>query len=349
MRIAEARGCGSPRRPTEHGELRAAPAPRLGRPAGRTADWHAGARAGSTGAIRQRPPACVRAHVLAFRPTGWRSAPMHRRWLAWSRRALPDGARVLSAEGEFTSALWPFMAQGRGVEVRAVPLAELAEALDAGTDAVAFSAVQSSDGRLADLDAIAAAAAEHGALTVVDATQACGWLPLDATRFDVVVCSAYKWLLSPRGSAFMTVRPERRGAAHAARSGLVCGRRPARLVLRRAAAAGARDASLRREPGLVLLGGDGPGGRAARRDRGRADPRARSAARQRLPRGLRPRAGRLGDRRGRDRGRGGAPRGRGDGRGALPPPHLLRTSTTRRDVERALEVPPARAALPRPS
>jgi selenocysteine lyase/cysteine desulfurase len=122
--------------------------------------------------------------------------------------ALPDGACVLSAEGEFTSALWPFLAQRRGVEVRTVPVAELAEAVDARTDAVAFSAVQSSDGRLADLDAITAAAADHGALTVVDATQACGCLPLDASRFDVVVCSAYKWLLSPRGSAFMTVRPE---------------------------------------------------------------------------------------------------------------------------------------------
>jgi selenocysteine lyase/cysteine desulfurase len=122
--------------------------------------------------------------------------------------ALPDGARVLSVEGEFTSALWPFMAQGRGIDVRTVPLTELAEAVDGGTDAVAFSAVQSSDGRLADLDAITAAATEHGALTVVDATQACGWLPLDASRFDVVVCAAYKWLLSPRGSAFMTVRPE---------------------------------------------------------------------------------------------------------------------------------------------
>jgi selenocysteine lyase/cysteine desulfurase len=122
--------------------------------------------------------------------------------------ALPEGARVLSAEGEFSSALWPFLAQGRGVEVRTVPVDRLAEALDARTDVVAFSVVQSADGRLADVDAITAAAAHHDARTVVDATQACGWLPLDASRVDVLVCSAYKWLLSPRGSAFMTLRPE---------------------------------------------------------------------------------------------------------------------------------------------
>jgi selenocysteine lyase/cysteine desulfurase len=43
---------------------------------------------------------------------------------------------------------------------------------------------------------------------VVDATQACGWLPIDATRVDFLACSAYKWLCSPRGTAFMSVRPE---------------------------------------------------------------------------------------------------------------------------------------------
>ena len=45
---------------------------------------------------------------------------------------------------------------------------------------------------------------------MVDATQACGWLPLDASRIDVLACSAYKWLCSPRGTAFMSVRPELR-------------------------------------------------------------------------------------------------------------------------------------------
>ena len=70
--------------------------------------------------------------------------------------------------------------------------------------------MQSSDGRLADLDAIAAAAAHHGARTLVDATQACGWLPLDASRFDHVVCAGYKWLLAPRGTAFSTRAREAR-------------------------------------------------------------------------------------------------------------------------------------------
>ena len=125
--------------------------------------------------------------------------------------SLPDGARVLSTEPEFTSALWPFLAQGRGIEVRCVPPQRLAEAIDSGIDLVSFSAVQSSTGELTDLEAVAAAAAHHGTLTLVDATQACGWLPLDASRFDVLVCAAYKWLCSPRGTAFMSVRPEASG------------------------------------------------------------------------------------------------------------------------------------------
>ena len=46
-----------------------------------------------------------------------------------------------------------------------------------------------------------------GALTVVDATQATGWLPLPLDRVDVAVCSAYKWLCCPRGTAFMVASP----------------------------------------------------------------------------------------------------------------------------------------------
>ena len=122
---------------------------------------------------------------------------------------LPAGSRVLVPDVEFTSTLFPFLVQEtRGVVVETVAPARLAEAIDARTDVVAFSAVQMSTGEVADLDAIVAAAEHHGAMTLLDATQACGWLPIDATRFGAVVCSAYKWLLSPRGTAFMAVGDE---------------------------------------------------------------------------------------------------------------------------------------------
>jgi selenocysteine lyase/cysteine desulfurase len=116
--------------------------------------------------------------------------------------SIPDGSRVLAPDVEFTSLLFPFLVQEhRGVTVRLVATHELADAIRPDVDVVAFSAVQMATGEVADLGAIASAAAEHGALTIVDATQSAGWLPLDATGFDVVVAHAYKWLMSPRGTA----------------------------------------------------------------------------------------------------------------------------------------------------
>ena len=126
--------------------------------------------------------------------------------------ALPDGAHVLAAEEDFTSVLFPFLAHAdRGVRVEIVPLAKLVEAMCPGVTLVAVSAVQSADGRLppGGLDALADAAERHGCLTYVDATQAIGWLPFEADRFDFVSCGVYKWLISPRGAAFFVVRPER--------------------------------------------------------------------------------------------------------------------------------------------
>lgn len=119
--------------------------------------------------------------------------------------ALPAGARVVVAEGEFSSLVSPFAARG-DLAVRTVSLDDVAGAVDAGTALVAVSAVQSADGRIADLAAVRAAAAAHGARTLVDATQAAGWLPgLRAGDFDYVLCGAYKWLLCPRGTSFLTV------------------------------------------------------------------------------------------------------------------------------------------------
>ncbi|BCJ67830.1 aminotransferase class V-fold PLP-dependent enzyme [Polymorphospora rubra] len=125
--------------------------------------------------------------------------------------ALPDGARVLAPVEEFTSNLFPYLAQaGRGVRVRTVPAADLAGAVDASTDLVAFSLVQSATGAVAAYDETVAAARAHGALVAVDATQACGWLPFSAAAADAVVVAAYKWLMAPRGVAFGYFAPELR-------------------------------------------------------------------------------------------------------------------------------------------
>jgi selenocysteine lyase/cysteine desulfurase len=136
--------------------------------------------------------------------------------------SLPAGSRVLVPEIEFTSTLFPFLVQP-GIEVTTVAPARVAESIDERTDVVAFSAVQMSTGEVADLDAILAAAEAHGVLTLVDATQAAGWLPLHADRFDFLVAAGYKWLISPRGTAWMTVAPERLEAIVPAQAGWYAG------------------------------------------------------------------------------------------------------------------------------
>ncbi|MBF4550598.1 aminotransferase class V-fold PLP-dependent enzyme [Pseudoclavibacter sp. VKM Ac-2888] len=123
--------------------------------------------------------------------------------------SVPDGAEVLFAENDFTSVSFPFAAHAdRGLRLREVPVHTLAEEIGSDTAWVVVSAVQSSTGTLADLDAIEAAAKKHGARTLIDLTQSAGWNDVDASRFDATVCAAYKWLLCPRGTAFLTLDPE---------------------------------------------------------------------------------------------------------------------------------------------
>ncbi|GAB2958041.1 aminotransferase class V-fold PLP-dependent enzyme [Amycolatopsis acidiphila] len=118
---------------------------------------------------------------------------------------LPEGAKVLVAAGEFTSVTFPFAARP-GVTVTEVPPAELPDAV-AGHDLVAVSVVQSADGAVLDLDALRAASEAANVPVVLDATQAAGWLPLRLDWADWVVAAGYKWLLAPRGTAWLAVHP----------------------------------------------------------------------------------------------------------------------------------------------
>ena len=143
-------------------------------------------------------------------PAGWvAAAPQVSVLVGLVAAALPDGAEVVLPRGDFASVVFPFLVHAdRGVTVRHVPLERLAESVGSRTALVAYSLVQSADGRIADAAAVREAARSVGALTLVDLTQATGWLPVDAAADDITVCGTYKWLCSPRGTALMTVRPE---------------------------------------------------------------------------------------------------------------------------------------------
>ncbi|WP_104084296.1 aminotransferase class V-fold PLP-dependent enzyme [Cryobacterium sp. Y11] len=138
--------------------------------------------------------------------------------------SVPDGAEVVLPIGDFSSMVFPFLAQAhRGVTVRQVELADLAASLTQNTWLVAFSLVQSATGILADSDAICAAARKTGTFTLCDTTQATGWMPVDASAYDATICHSYKWLGAPRGVALFTVSSAFAAELHPVNAGWYAG------------------------------------------------------------------------------------------------------------------------------
>jgi selenocysteine lyase/cysteine desulfurase len=117
--------------------------------------------------------------------------------------SLPASTRVLTVAGEFTSVTFPFAAQG--MRVTEVPAADLLSHVEEH-DLVVVSVVQSADGAVLDLEGLRAAKGTTAVL--LDSTQAAGWLPLRLDWADWVVGCGYKWLLAPRGSAWLAATPE---------------------------------------------------------------------------------------------------------------------------------------------
>ncbi len=141
--------------------------------------------------------------------------------------AMPDGTRVLVPDVEFTSLVFPFVTHAdRGVEVVTAATAGYLDAIRPGIDVVAFSLVQSSNGDVAEYPEIVAAARSVGALVLVDATQACGWLPFDASLADGVFVAGYKWLMSPRGTALAYLAPALRDRLRPIAAGWYAGEDP---------------------------------------------------------------------------------------------------------------------------
>jgi selenocysteine lyase/cysteine desulfurase len=129
--------------------------------------------------------------------------------LALVAASIPDGSTVLVPDVEFTSNVFPWAVHAdRGITLRTAPTDKYVEAIDETVDVVAFSAVQSSTGEVVDVATIGAAARAGGALVVVDASQAVGWLPVDAGTADACVATTYKWMMSPRGATFGYLSPE---------------------------------------------------------------------------------------------------------------------------------------------
>jgi selenocysteine lyase/cysteine desulfurase len=130
--------------------------------------------------------------------------------------SLPAGnGTIVVGDDEFRSNLFPWLAlRARGYRVIR-PTAgmdgrteSLLAAIDDTTVLVAVSEVLSSDGERTDLARLRAATCAVGARLFVDATQSLGVLRPDlaAVHPDYLAVHGYKWLLCPRGAAWLVTR-----------------------------------------------------------------------------------------------------------------------------------------------
>lgn len=119
--------------------------------------------------------------------------------------SIPDGSRVATLPGEYTSVTFPFAAQaGRGITITELPLGRLEES--AGEfDVLAVSLVQSADGAVLDVESLQRSIADSHTVTVIDVTQSLGWQNVELPWADITVGVSYKWLLGPRGVAWMSL------------------------------------------------------------------------------------------------------------------------------------------------
>jgi selenocysteine lyase/cysteine desulfurase len=131
---------------------------------------------------------------------------------------LPPGRVVVSAQ-EFRSNLFPWLSVDPARhEVVLVPpqdgsvhIEDLVAAVDDRTVLLAVSEVLALDGSRADLPALRQATDRVGARLFVDATQSLGALRFNvgAVWPDYLAVHGYKWLLCPRGAAWLVVRDDR--------------------------------------------------------------------------------------------------------------------------------------------
>jgi cysteine desulfurase / selenocysteine lyase len=113
---------------------------------------------------------------------------------------LKSDENIITLQDEFPNYL--YMQQ-----MREVPWERFFESIDNKTRLVAISEVNYSTGFRPPLEEISKFTRERGIILFVDGTQSLGALTIDLQKLnvDIYAVHAYKWMISPPGSAFMAV------------------------------------------------------------------------------------------------------------------------------------------------
>lgn len=125
---------------------------------------------------------------------------------------LGAGDEVVTADDEHPGLTGPLIAarEQRGVAVRAVPLADIPDAITEATTLVACSHVSWHSGALAPVAEIVAAARRFDIPVLLDGAQGAGAIPVDPGALGVqfYAGSGQKWLCGPVGTGMLYVSPE---------------------------------------------------------------------------------------------------------------------------------------------
>jgi len=158
------------------------------------------------GRLLNAPP-----ELIGFVPTTTEGLAGAVNSIAWRR-----GDNIVVPANDFPGVLYPCLhLERRGVRVRQVPvdrhadLDRVLEAIDGRTRAVAISWVHWLTGHRLDIARLGAACRAANVLSIVDAMQGVGAIPLDITAAQVDCCIAgsYKWLMGIPGTAAMYTSP----------------------------------------------------------------------------------------------------------------------------------------------